>query len=58
MQVDIKNRRHFLRRTRYEELRPELLFVGSSVTVYSRQLKLLEYGDEYTRRKMEDKQEK
>lgn len=35
-QVDIKNRRHFLKRTKYEELKPSLLFLGSVVTVFSR----------------------
>eukprot|EP00955_Chlamydomonas_euryale_P079950 363361-Chlamydomonas_euryale.AAC.15 len=34
-------------------MRPELLFVGSTVTVYNRQLKLLKYGDEYTRKHIE-----
>lgn len=32
--------------------------MGNSVTVFSRQLKLLDYGDEFTRRKLEEKQEK
>lgn len=57
-QVDIKNRKHFLRRTRYEELRPELLYLGNNVTVFARSLKLLDFGDDYTRRQLEDKQEK
>ena len=57
-QVDIKNRKHFLKRTRYEELRPELLFIGSKVTVFGRQIVLIEYGDEFTRSKMESKSEK
>jgi hypothetical protein len=57
-QVDIKNRRHFLKRTKYEELKPSLLYLGSTVTVFARQLKLVEYGDEYTRGKMENQSEK
>ncbi|PNW75835.1 hypothetical protein CHLRE_12g558700v5 [Chlamydomonas reinhardtii] len=56
--VDIKNRRHFLKRTKYEELKPSLLFLGSVVTVFSRQLKLTEYGDEFTRNRMESQSER
>lgn len=58
LQVDIKNRRHFLKRTRYDELREQLLYIGSTVTVFGRQIKLVEYGDEFTRGKMESKSEK
>ncbi|XP_078088769.1 nucleoside diphosphate kinase homolog 7 isoform X3 [Mustelus asterias] len=55
---DIKNHRTFLKRTKYEQLRPEELFVGSIITVYSRQLHLVAYGDQYTARKMGSKKEK
>jgi hypothetical protein len=30
------------------------LFVGATVSVYGRQLKLIGYGDEYTRAQLED----
>ncbi|MEW5319871.1 MAG: hypothetical protein WDW38_010990 [Sanguina aurantia] len=56
--VDIKNRRTFLKKTRYEDLRPELLFMGSTVVVFSRQLKIIDYGDEYTRRQLESSSER
>mmetsp|Transcript_23564 Transcript_23564/g.51719 ORF Transcript_23564/g.51719 Transcript_23564/m.51719 type:complete len:378 (+) Transcript_23564:84-1217(+) len=56
--VDIKNRRHFLKKVRYDDLKPELLFLGSVITVYSRQLKLVDYGDDYTKRIMESKSER
>ena len=58
LQVDIKNRRHLLKKIRYEELRPEALFIGSVVTVYARQLKLISYGDEFTRAKFEAQSER
>ncbi len=58
LQVDIKNRKHFLKRIRYPEVTPNQLYVGSTVVVYSRQLKLTEYGDEYTRNAMEAKAER
>eukprot|EP00798_Chlamydomonas_sp_ICE-L_P024150 gene24154-9736_t len=57
--LDVKNRRHVLKRIRpAEDLKPELLFIGSTVTVYSRQLKIVEYGDEYTKRKFEEQGER
>lgn len=34
------------------------LYLGSIVNVYSRQLKLVEYGDLFTRRKFESSSEK
>ena len=37
---------------------PEDLFIGSIITVYSRQLKLVEYGDLFTRQKFENKKQK
>ena len=57
--VDVKNRKQLLRRIRpTEDINSELLFIGSMVTVYSRQLKIVEYGDEYTRSRMEPKSER
>ncbi len=34
------------------------LFIGSIVTVHSRQLKLVEYGDLFTRQRFEDKKQR
>ncbi|KNC50898.1 nucleoside diphosphate kinase [Thecamonas trahens ATCC 50062] len=45
---DIKNRRTFLKRTRYEDIELSDLYIGATVTVYSRQLHVIDYGDEYT----------
>ncbi|PNH12910.1 Nucleoside diphosphate kinase 7 [Tetrabaena socialis] len=56
--VDIKNRRQFLKRTKYEELKPALLYLGSTVTVFGRQLKITEYGDEFTQGKWESQSER
>ncbi|CAL8271708.1 unnamed protein product [Arctogadus glacialis] len=55
---DVKNQRVFLRRTRYEGLQQQDLFVGSLVNVFSRQLKLVEYGDQYTANKLGSKKER
>ncbi|XP_041066747.1 nucleoside diphosphate kinase 7 isoform X2 [Carcharodon carcharias] len=57
-QYDIKNHRTFLKRTKYEQLRPEDLFIGSIITVYARQLHLVGYGDQYTALKLGSKKQK
>jgi nucleoside-diphosphate kinase len=47
---DVKNRRTFLKRTRLEGMKPELFFVGSKVTIFGRQLDIVDYGDAFTQR--------
>ena len=39
----------FLKRMAGTQLNEKELFVGSTVTVYARQLKLVDYGDVFTR---------
>ncbi|XP_027002738.1 nucleoside diphosphate kinase 7 isoform X2 [Tachysurus fulvidraco] len=55
---DVKNQRPFLRRTKYDDLHPEDLFVGNRVIVFSRQLNLIDYGDQYTANKLGSKKER
>lgn len=55
---DVKNRRTFLKRTKYEDLRLEDLFIGNKVNVFSRQLLLVDYGDQYTARQLGSRKEK
>uniref|UniRef100_A0A3P8XTR1 Nucleoside diphosphate kinase homolog 7 n=1 Tax=Esox lucius TaxID=8010 RepID=A0A3P8XTR1_ESOLU len=55
---DVKNQRTFLRRTKYDELHQEHLFVGNRVNVFSRQLNLIGYGDQYTANKLGSKKER
>ncbi|EDM09355.1 non-metastatic cells 7, protein expressed in [Rattus norvegicus] len=55
---DVKNRRTFLKRTKYEDLRVEDLFIGNKVNVFSRQLVLIDYGDQYTARQLGSRKEK
>jgi len=55
---DIKNRRHFLKRIKYPELTEAELYPGATVTVFARQLALIEYGDESTRRAVESRTER
>ncbi|KAL9866873.1 nucleoside diphosphate kinase homolog 7 isoform 7-T7 [Geothlypis trichas] len=55
---DVKNRRTFLRRTKYESLHLEDLYVGSKVTVFSRHLTIVDYGNLYTSRKLGSRKER
>uniref|UniRef100_A0A665TXU1 Nucleoside diphosphate kinase homolog 7 n=1 Tax=Echeneis naucrates TaxID=173247 RepID=A0A665TXU1_ECHNA len=55
---DVKNQRIFLRRTKYDDIHQEDLFVGNRVNVFSRQLNLIEYGDQYTANKLGSKKER
>ncbi|KAM4700417.1 nucleoside diphosphate kinase homolog 7 isoform 2-T2 [Discoglossus pictus] len=55
---DVKNHRVFLRRTKYDQLQKEDLFIGNKINVFSRQLNLVDYGDQYTARKVGNKKEK
>lgn len=55
---DIKNRRHFLKRVKYEGVTASQLFIGAMLNVYSRHLKLIEYGDEHTRKQIEGRAER
>ena len=57
-QYDIKNRRTFLKRCQYEGIFQDMLYIGSTITVYSRQLKLVGYADKYTAELLEVKAEK
>lgn len=55
---DVKNQRVFLRRTKSEDVHTEDLFVGNKVTVFSRQLHLIDYGDQFTTNKLGSKTER
>lgn len=50
---DPKNNRPFLKRSEYAEISMADMYIGSTVTVLSRQLKIVDYADEYTRRALE-----
>lgn len=55
---DIKNRRVFLKRTEIAGITAKDLYIGSTITIYSRQLVVKEYADLYTRTAFETKREK
>ena len=50
---DLKNKRIFLKRTAYDGVSLDELHVGSIITIYSRQLKVIEYADAHTRNAFE-----
>ena len=49
-QYDLKTRRTFLKRCDYPSVVMAQLYKGSIITVYSRQLKIVEYADGFTER--------
>lgn len=53
---DLKHKRTFLKRCSYPSVKLSDLFIGSQINVYARQLKVLDYADEYTRNKLAAKQ--
>ncbi|XP_041862814.1 nucleoside diphosphate kinase 7 isoform X2 [Melanotaenia boesemani] len=55
---DVKKQQRFLKRTKYDDLHQEDLFVGNRVTVFSRQLNLIDYGNMYTANKLGSKEER
>lgn len=46
---DIKTKRCFLKRCSYPSLSLKEVFVGATINVFSRPLKVVDYGDEFTR---------
>lgn len=55
---DIKNRRKFLSRTKFDSVKLEDLYIGSKVSIYSRQLTFVDFGDNFTEGKLISKKEK
>lgn len=53
---DNKNKRTFLKRCSYPTVQLNHLFVGAQINVYARQLKILAYGDEWTKNNLSTKQ--
>merc|ERR1711998_816896 len=55
---DLKNRRTFLKKTEYPSIGLADLYVGATITVYSRQLKVTGFADDYTIKKLGTKRQK
>ena len=57
-QFDIKNKRIFLKRCEYPSVVLGDFFIGAVVTIYARMLKVVDYGDVYTRSKFETERQR
>ncbi|XP_064399962.1 nucleoside diphosphate kinase homolog 7-like [Halichondria panicea] len=55
---DIKNRRLFLKRSKCERVKLNDLYIGAIVNIHSRQLTIVDFGDEFTTKKLSSIKEK
>jgi nucleoside-diphosphate kinase len=51
---DVKNKKVFLKKVAYPDISTKELFIGSDIYVYSRKLKIVDYGDGFTRKLLEE----
>ena len=51
---DIKNLRIFLKRIINPEIKSSTLYLGSEITIYSRQYRIIAYADEFTKKALEE----
>ncbi|GET92908.1 nucleoside diphosphate kinase, putative [Leishmania tarentolae] len=49
---DLKTKRLFLKRCAYPSLSPNDLYVGATINVFSRPLRIVDYGDDATRKRL------
>ena len=54
----MRNHRSFLKRSEYPGVKIKDLFIGGTITIYSRQLKIMEYGDLFTKTHFENVRER
>lgn len=54
---EMKNQKTFLKRVAYPAITLEQLYIGSTILVYTRQLLIEDYGDEFTRKHLRGLQE-
>lgn len=55
---DIKNKKKFFSRSKIDAISIKHLFLGNKINVCSRQLDIVDYGDEYTRKMLSESQER
>ena len=55
---DIKNKRLFLKRSKSEHVKLRDLYIGAIVNIHSRQLTIVDFGDEFTTKKLGSAKEK
>ena len=51
---DIKNKKIFLKKVVYPDVSLKDLFIGSDINIYSRKLKIVDYGDGFTKKMLEE----
>jgi len=51
---DPKNHRPFLKRSEYADVGLAQMYIGATVTILARQLKIVDYADDYTRKALEN----
>jgi nucleoside-diphosphate kinase len=55
---DLKSKKLFLKRCEYPNVTLADLYLGSIVNIYSRQLKIVDYADTFTRKNFETSRER
>lgn len=56
-QFDFKNRKTFLKRTQVPNIRLDDIYIGATVVLFSRQLQVVDFGDQYTKVRMDGQRE-
>ena len=51
--IDIKNRKTFLKKCPYPSISIDDLYIGARVTIYARQMTIVDYEDDFTRKRFE-----
>jgi hypothetical protein len=51
-QYDIKNHKIFLKKINYPDIKLTDLYLGNVLLCYNRQLKIVSFGDEFTRKEL------
>jgi len=51
---DIKNKKVFLKKMVYPDISIKDLYIGSDINVFSRKMKIVDYGDGFTKKKFQD----
>ena len=52
MQHDMKNHKVFLKKIHYPDITAADLYVGNILTCFGRQLKIIEFADDFTRKNL------
>ncbi|KAL5004511.1 hypothetical protein ScPMuIL_017967 [Solemya velum] len=55
---DVKNHRTFLKRTKQDVVHIQDLYIGSTVNIFARQLKFIDFADDYSKSKLQQMKER